>query len=338
VVYAVELGLRCYGLGGLKKAFKNTLIKLDAFLVFCTVLDLFLRFSADSMGGDGVEKLLTQVSFLRCLRAFRVARAARMTVHLRTLWLLVSGLTYSALTIFWTFILMSFITYFFALIGMELIPPRDLSTTTEFDAVAVANFGSLMDSMLTLLQVLTMDSISNIYRPLISQGEMPLTCAAYFLFYLLFVSIALMNLVTAVMVEGAMAQASEDKEFKSQLEAEMKAKMIPIIRSMFEEMDDDGSGSVTLEEFCNSPDDLKEAVQEIVGEATMEAVFLLIDTDDSGFLEIEEFLEGLLKFTTGAGVQQFQMDRLVRQVDLMRIESKKLEKLVKQIGGNKGRL
>merc|ERR1712232_390645 len=147
-----------------------------------------------------------------------------------------------------------------------------------------------------------------------------------------------MNLVTAVMVEGAMAQASEDKEFKSQLEAEMKAKMIPIIRSMFEEMDDDGSGSVTLEEFCNSPDDLKEAVQEIVGEATMEAVFLLIDTDDSGFLEIEEFLEGLLKFTTGAGVQQFQMDRLVRQVDLMRIESKKLEKLVKQIGGNKGRL
>merc|ERR1712232_1402609 len=107
---------------------------------------------------------------------------------------------------------MSGITYAFALCGMQIFPPRDLNTDTEFNAAAVAHFGSLMDTMLIWLQLLTLDSAAAFYRILIVDGEMPLTASVYVITYIMVVSIATMNLVTAVMVEGAMQQAAEDKE------------------------------------------------------------------------------------------------------------------------------
>eukprot|EP00929_Paragymnodinium_shiwhaense_P017855 TRINITY_DN12766_c0_g3_i1.p1 TRINITY_DN12766_c0_g3~~TRINITY_DN12766_c0_g3_i1.p1 ORF type:complete len:624 (-),score=142.28 TRINITY_DN12766_c0_g3_i1:100-1971(-) len=314
VFYVVELSIRFYGCGW-RFCLKNGFIRLDCVLVACAVLELVMTTILNNMK-EGNE-IIGKLSVLRILRVARIGRAARLTVHLRTLWLLISGLHHSASTIFWTFIMITGITYAFALLGMEMLPPDDLDMSTLFNEVAVLHFGDLVQAMLTLLQVLTLDSIAGIYRPLITEADgawMRLVVALYFILYILFVSIALMNLVTAVMVEGAMQQASEDREFIEKMEEEKKKKMLPELKDMFQLIDADGSGQVSLEELIEAPEELKNRLKEITGSGSPVEIFQLIDEDESNSLMVDEFLDGLLKCANGTGIQQFQMERLVRQV------------------------
>ena len=64
-------------------------------------------------------------------------------------------------------------------------------------------------TMITLSQFVTQDSIAAIYSPLIKARPV---LVLYFLALLFIVSIALMNLVTAVLVEGALEHARQEKE------------------------------------------------------------------------------------------------------------------------------
>eukprot|EP00929_Paragymnodinium_shiwhaense_P110281 TRINITY_DN7716_c0_g1_i1.p1 TRINITY_DN7716_c0_g1~~TRINITY_DN7716_c0_g1_i1.p1 ORF type:complete len:635 (+),score=126.32 TRINITY_DN7716_c0_g1_i1:177-2081(+) len=316
VIYIIELTLRFCAFG-MRYCMRNNFIRLDAFLVLCSVFDISLRFLAEYSGG---RQFLGMLPIFRVLRVARIARAARLTMQHRTLWLLVSGLGHSGPTIFWTFIMITCISYAFALLGMEMLPPRDLNTDTLFNEVAVKHFGNLTRSMLTLLQVLTLDSICGVYWPLITEGDKGILAAVYFILYILVVSVSLMNLVTAVTVEGALQQAHDDKEFQERLEEERKRRLVPHIREMFAAIDADGSGEVCLDELMNAPEDLKQSLMALTGSWSWSPVeiFTLIDDDDSGVITVEEFLEGLLKCSQPDGFQQLQMQRLARQVGMIK--------------------
>eukprot|EP00929_Paragymnodinium_shiwhaense_P045440 TRINITY_DN23217_c0_g1_i1.p1 TRINITY_DN23217_c0_g1~~TRINITY_DN23217_c0_g1_i1.p1 ORF type:complete len:615 (-),score=101.65 TRINITY_DN23217_c0_g1_i1:434-2278(-) len=310
VIYLLELLLRFYAFG-VWFCFANPLVRIDIFIVCCSALEIFLK------AGRLLEgQWLGQLALLRTLRILRIARAARMSVHMRTLWLLISGLQHSASTILWTFILITGTSYTFAVLGMMLFPPPDLNRETKFNDVAVTYFGSLTDSMLTLLQVLTLDSIGSIYRPLILDGPHPWLAMIYFVLYILVVSVALMNLVTAVMVEGALKQAAEDNEFQQKMEDSRKEELLPKVREMFDAIDADGSGEVSLEELEEAPDELKQSLMKLVGTSDWSPIeiFHLIDEDGSGSLAVDELLNGLLRCSKESAVQKIQMGRLLRQV------------------------
>ena len=61
------------------------------------------------------------------------------------------------------------------------------------------HFPELFVTMLSLVQFVTLDSIGSIYAPLVRKDPLLLI---FFMLFILIVSIALMNLVTAVIVEG----------------------------------------------------------------------------------------------------------------------------------------
>eukprot|EP00929_Paragymnodinium_shiwhaense_P108541 TRINITY_DN74863_c0_g1_i1.p1 TRINITY_DN74863_c0_g1~~TRINITY_DN74863_c0_g1_i1.p1 ORF type:complete len:742 (+),score=145.58 TRINITY_DN74863_c0_g1_i1:107-2332(+) len=323
-VYAMELVLRFYGFG-LKFCCGNKFIRLDIGL---GVLDAFSTVAQISFGNSPEMQILTIV---RIMRVARVARLIRLTVQLRTLWLLVSGLAHSASTIFWTFILIATITYCFAILGMELIPPGgtgvlDVEQLSFSEGVALEKFGNLVNAMLTLLQVLTLDSIAQIYRPLITEGDGGVVCALYFILYILFVSIALMNLVTAVMVEGSLRQAAQDREFLSKIAEQQRARLLPEMRKMFMEIDTDHTGEVDIEELVRAEDEFKMRLMDLTGSEDPVEIFLLLDTDDDGVLSIDEFMEGLLKASQGAKLQDFQLSRIMRLVDQLKMTLMESEK------------
>eukprot|EP00929_Paragymnodinium_shiwhaense_P100949 TRINITY_DN6364_c1_g1_i1.p1 TRINITY_DN6364_c1_g1~~TRINITY_DN6364_c1_g1_i1.p1 ORF type:complete len:630 (-),score=81.48 TRINITY_DN6364_c1_g1_i1:49-1938(-) len=314
LVYCFELALRFYGFG-FWWCVHSTFIRMDIFLVLCSILALVME--AAAMGG---VDFLAQMSVIRVLRVVRVARLARLTVYLRTLWLLISGLVHSMVTILWTFILILAMTYLFAVLAMELIVPPDLSTRTEYDRVATKSFGSLPDAMVTLLQVLTLDSIAAIYRPLMTKNDLRhcLVNCVFFTVYILVVSVALMNLVTAVMVEGSRAQAAQDQEYLAKLEEKRKATLLPEIKSIFQSLDGDMSDEVTLQELLRAPEHLKQRLEQITGTENPAEIFHLLDVDDSGTIQLDEFMEGLLKSSRGAGLLEFQLNKVLRQTDLLK--------------------
>merc|ERR1719281_1022390 len=100
--------------------------------------------------------------------------------------------------------------------------------------------------MLTLMMFATFDSVGTIYMAMIKRNPY---LGIYFVAFMLLVSICLMNLVTAVIVEGSFEQASQDKEVAKAHKAQIIAKMMPKLREMFDNLDADGDGEITLDEF-----------------------------------------------------------------------------------------
>eukprot|EP00929_Paragymnodinium_shiwhaense_P019918 TRINITY_DN1342_c0_g1_i6.p1 TRINITY_DN1342_c0_g1~~TRINITY_DN1342_c0_g1_i6.p1 ORF type:complete len:628 (-),score=84.11 TRINITY_DN1342_c0_g1_i6:166-2049(-) len=308
IFYWTELFLRLYAFR-LQYCIRSTMIKMDFMIACCALLDIMLKV--------GQFDWLGQLTILRIFRLLRIARAARLSVHMHTLWLLLSGLLSSVGTIFWTFVLISFISYAFAVLGVMLFPPTDLNTDTPFNELAVFYFGGMGTTMLTLIQVLTLDSVGSMYRPMVLEGDMPWTTLIYFVTYILFVSVALMNLVTAVMVETAMQQAADDKEFQQKLEDARKRELLPTVREMFAAIDTDGSGEVSVEELVEAPAELKNSLMDIVGKNSgwsPEEIFEIIDEDGSGSLQVDELLNGLLRCSQPSEVQKLQMVQLRRNV------------------------
>eukprot|EP00929_Paragymnodinium_shiwhaense_P100948 TRINITY_DN6364_c0_g1_i6.p1 TRINITY_DN6364_c0_g1~~TRINITY_DN6364_c0_g1_i6.p1 ORF type:complete len:632 (-),score=90.60 TRINITY_DN6364_c0_g1_i6:276-2171(-) len=315
VVYCVELFLRLTAYGFWWCA-RNPFIRLDAFLVVASLVE-----TAMEMSSRNEAAILEQLTVVRILRGVRIARVARVTVQLRTLWLLMAGLAHSATTIIWTCVLIGSITYIFAIVGMELAGSQELPTDTEAAIIASEHFGTLMGAMMTLLQVLTLDSAGAIYRPLIMQSDRLLTSflyAVYFLLYIFVVSIALMNLVMAVMVEGSMSQAAEDAELIAKLERKKKTHMLPEIVAMFEALDLDKSGEVSEEELHSAPEALKERLAHITGFHNPAEFVHLLDIDGNGRLKVEEFMHGLLKCARGATFSDFKMDKILMQTDMLK--------------------
>eukprot|EP00434_Breviolum_minutum_P035935 symbB.v1.2.031823.t1/scaffold3737.1/size52626/3 len=284
-VYIAEFGLRLYTYG--IPVLRSNWVKFDLFLILSSMLDIALKQVAT------VSEVLTQILLVRILRLARLARAVRLMVQFRVLWQLVQGLLHSVSTLLWTFLMVMILVYGFAIVGIETIHV-DLSLPLDHPYNIAAlfflkacpeprteNFESFSDAMLSLFQCFTLDSSGEIYRPLISHNP---ALIAYFMTVILIMAVSLMNLVTAVMVNSALDQASEDKDVKRAYEAVQKRKQLEQLKVMFLELDSDGSGELTLEELKESPEEVREQLKEVAGTEDIEGLFQMLDYDGGGIL------------------------------------------------------
>jgi len=208
--------------------------------------------------------------------------------------LLVQGMMHSLLTLFWTLVIILVFCYCFSIIGMEFIRSSP-AYGDEYESVVNENFTNLGDAMLMHLQFLTLDGIGEIYRPLIKLRP---ELSIYFVSFIMLVSITLMNLVTAIMVESSLRQAKEDQVAQKAWEAAKKKALMPKLRHMFLEMDEDGSGLLDVEELRGASEEIKSQLQRICNMDDVEEIFRSLDYDESGAVDIDEFCQGLLKCTS----------------------------------------
>merc|ERR1719330_1691262 len=126
----------------------------------------------------------------------------------------------------------------FAILGVELITKDPLlADTPYFDE----RFGNLGRIILTLLQFVTLDDVNEIYLPIVQKRPW---LVLYFLALILIVSLALMNLVTASIVTGALAQSQEDEELHRQEQRRRVKKLMPHFQLLFDRLDTGRTGSV----------------------------------------------------------------------------------------------
>merc|ERR1719201_1597183 len=99
--------------------------------------------------------------------------------------------------------------YIFACVALDLIAKDHLrEQDPEFDYTIQRYFPDLFTSIISLTQFVTQDSIVLIYRPLVLKRRWIIF---YFAFVVLVLSVSLMNLVTAIIVEGAREQSEAEK-------------------------------------------------------------------------------------------------------------------------------
>mmetsp|Transcript_43616 Transcript_43616/g.98110 ORF Transcript_43616/g.98110 Transcript_43616/m.98110 type:complete len:561 (-) Transcript_43616:138-1820(-) len=287
-LYTVELVLRAVAFGPINALRQSDWVKFDAVLVAIGLGEVLVNLAmAES------RDALPNITLIRILRLARLARTVRLIIQFRTLWLLVKGLMGSILTMVWTFFLMGTIIFVFAVLAIELIPNNtDNMQDPAYHEVATTWFSSVFSASLTLCQMMTMDSSGSIYRPL---AEKDPWLMLYFIVYLLIVGIALMNLVTAVMVDTSIQQAQEDRQVQEAWEAQKRAALVPKLRDMFAALDRDGSGELDWEELEMAPADVQDMLFRIVNTKDLRWVFETIDYDGSGTISVDEFCEGVLK-------------------------------------------
>eukprot|EP00930_Biecheleria_cincta_P086621 TRINITY_DN7588_c0_g1_i1.p1 TRINITY_DN7588_c0_g1~~TRINITY_DN7588_c0_g1_i1.p1 ORF type:complete len:606 (-),score=84.99 TRINITY_DN7588_c0_g1_i1:166-1983(-) len=301
-IYIIELGLRFAVFGPC--VLQSHWLKLDAALVLIGTADMLLSWVA-----EGDTGLLDTAVMLRILRLARLARAVRLITLFKTLWLLVQGLLFSVNTLLWTVVLLFVLCFMLACFGCEIIQvDLDLPMDHPYNIAVKDNFQDLVDASLFMLQMMSWDSIASVYRPLVRHNPL---LFLYIMWVLLIMAIALMNLVTAIMVDGSMENAMQDKEAEEALAAEEKKKQMEQLREMFLELDEDGSGELTMDEIEKAPQDMQDQLQEIAGSKEIQELFDLLDFDGGGSLAVDEFCEGVIKATTGA--KPLELDKLVKQ-------------------------
>eukprot|EP00933_Yihiella_yeosuensis_P004341 TRINITY_DN10870_c1_g1_i3.p1 TRINITY_DN10870_c1_g1~~TRINITY_DN10870_c1_g1_i3.p1 ORF type:complete len:586 (-),score=124.87 TRINITY_DN10870_c1_g1_i3:184-1941(-) len=300
-IYIIEISLR-FGVYGLP-VLKSHWVKFDAFLVISSVLDQLMQAMAVE------NQVVDQLMLVRAFRLARLARALRLMVQFQTLWRLVQGLMHSVGTLLWTFLLIMILIYILAIVGMEFIAlDESLPLDHPYNQTVLDNFRDFGDAIMTLLQVFSFDSIGGIYRPLIKQN---MILFFYFMGTMLILSIALMNLVTAVMVNSSLDQASQDKEAMKAWEAVKKQKQMEQLKLMFLELDEDGSGELSKDEIDSAPAEAREQLIEIAGTEDLMELFDMLDYDGGGTVGTDEFCEGVLKASDTQ--KPIELSRLVKQ-------------------------
>jgi len=287
-LYACELSIAFWYVG-FRFALRSNWVKFDVLLVSCGVIGGVWRIL------EGDELMMDAVLVVRMLRLARIARVLRIMRMFKTLWRLVHGLVHAITTLVWTFALLFLLLFTFAVFGMEIIVESS-SRSDTYNSIVRTSFGDLWDTSLTLVQVVTLDSAGPIYRPLVAENP---ALSIYFFAFILLVSIALMNLVTAIMVESALDKSAADKEVMRMWELQKKKKKVDRVQEIFTEMDADNSGKLTLDELQTAPPELKREFAELVETEDFEMLFQLLDYDQRGAVNIREFCDGIDKICRG---------------------------------------
>eukprot|EP00439_Symbiodinium_sp_Y106_P000826 s3768_g1.t1 len=309
-LYFLELCMRLVGIG-FRQCFCDGWFLLDFTLVALGIVTIFVLL----FGSSGDLGILESVLVVRAMRLLRLIRALRMLKYFRTVWRLVYGLLTSHNAMFSTLSLILLTLYVFACLGVELITKDEQLLNNPVTLAIIENhFDSVIVSMLTLVQFVTVDSVALIYYPLVKLKPI---LSVYFFAIILIVSISLMNLVTAVLVEGALENASHEREAEKLNLQEKLKQAVPRLREVFATMDANGDGMVSLEEIEAVPMDVipKEFFEKnSVG--SMQEIFECLDVDGGGELSQEEFVDGLLDiFFRDVPLETVQTLKMLRMLE-----------------------
>jgi len=232
------------------------------------------------------------------------------------MWALLKGLYESLETLFWTYVMIGCVLYFFAIMATSLIGKQD---AFKDNAVAQEYFGDVLLSMLTLFQVMTLDSWSAMVRELMEIQSWVV------LFFILFISIAvfvLMNLVTAIIVEHAFASGKADDQDRAvRLERE-KEQELEELQSFFEVLDEDKSGKLSQQELYTAAKQRKvrQKLRALdIMPKDMDDLWEILD-DGDGELDVDEFVNGIRRLRGEARAKdvlrlQKELRLLERSVD-----------------------
>jgi len=211
---------------------------------------------------------------------------------------------------------------------MELITKKFADADDEqINVLVKGSFPNVPIAMLTLLQFACMDSIAAIYHPLIVHD---LTLLLFFLPFILVVSISLMNLITAIIVEAAIEQGKQDREALARYKQARVKSLLPSLKQLFKDFDADGDETVTISEIKNANEEVRQQLEGFMQVDSLEELFEMIDVDGSGEIDIDEFCDGISKVVSSD--IDVETMRMLKQLSVIRKELKDLKSSVGNLG------
>jgi len=259
---------------------------------------------------EPISMEVLNLSFLRILRVFRLVRVVRVvrTVKaLKSLRTMVFALANSFVCLMWAFVMILIIVFVFSIVFNSAVvnyfEQVNLKDENELETAKAVekHFGNLKETMVSLFCAITGGNDWMAYGDLLRElpaGEM------YFLlfaFYVGFCIVGMLNVVTGIFVDSAVCTRTEDEVVECFTEDQRR--ISEEVKRIFKEADKDRSNTLSFAEFTKH---LENAwVRAYFSGLDMdpseaEIIFTLIDIDNSGEVDIDEFVEGTMKLKGSA--------------------------------------
>lgn len=250
-----------------------------------------------------VEELLSgfSLTYTRLLRGFRMVRVLRVIRVMRLfreLRLMVCSIIQSMVSLSWALMLLLIIMYLFAIIFMHAATLYVQEKEAQHDVRDALQgwFGSVGRSMYSLLLAVTGgEDWFQIVEPL---GHISDFYLVLFAFYVLFVVIGVLNVLTSAFVQRACELSRLDRDLAIQSELVSDESFTAEMKSIFEEVDIEGTGCIDWEQFRsfihNEHVQAYFATQQLDTSDARE-LFNLLDQDGDDEVCIEEFILGCKK-------------------------------------------
>jgi len=255
---------------------------------------------------------------VRVLRIIRSTRAIRMNRHFWELNIMVHSLTGAVKPLLWSAVLLITFLLIFAVFivdGAVAYLAQEGSAAPGFETLTTF-FASLPEASMSLYQSMSGG---------VDWGEVWEALAVMdplyrfsFLSFVSFAILALLNVVTAVFVETAVQRSMSDREMRVQKEMDNKVEFAQSMQRVFEELDTNNSGAITLEEFEKQMEDENVLTFMSTLELDVDQVWMLLcllDRDQNGAVDLEEFITGCISLKGGA--KSLDMAILKYQVEWM---------------------
>jgi len=263
---------------------------LDLLLVMLSIYDAWIAPLALSSETRMDLGFLRVVRVMRLLRLVKLIRVIKMS---RNLWLLVQGFTESFSTLSWVSFLIFFVIYAYSAFFRIVVDcGKDFSGWSDCSMM----FGTMPKSMYTLFQVLTLESWSMVIsRPLM---EVQPILVVPIISFILLTTFGTLNIIVGVVVENTLSAAKQNLDLQNKRAEKQVIKELELLRTVFEEADTDGSGTMDKEEFIEicSTASIRRALQRMgVPLDQAETLFDIIDSSRTGEVTFAGFIEGVKK-------------------------------------------
>lgn len=294
LIFAFELGVRLKAFG---RTFFTGPDRGWHFLDFLVVSTALIELIAAPIFLQNMV-VLRLLRILRIVRVTRILRALKVFTNLR---MMVMGIVGCGDSLFWAVVLLMTIIFVFSacftqVVSGTLADGANIFTAEEVDSLNM-NYGTLFRTVYSLFKSVAGGiSWGEVCDPLIVISPV---LAMVFCFFIIFVSFAVLNIVTGIFVENSIKSMDHDRENKIIEFADQMETVTADAKSVFTSLDEDNSGWVDWEEFlCNVHDEkLQSYFQklglEIFDEKVASQLFTQLDFDQSGRIMVDEFIDGL---------------------------------------------
>ncbi|CAE7884294.1 Scn8a [Symbiodinium sp. KB8] len=243
---------------------------------------------------------VVNLSILRLSRLIRVLRAIRVFISIPEFYLLVTGLYSSIKAIFFGAMMLLFVIVFWAIVAVEILHPvmARMDWQRLYCPDCMYRFSDVFSAGVTLFQqIVAGDSWGELSLPLIAENPW----ISVMLFAIMMtISLGVMNLILAVIVERATEARENDQEQRIKKKEEERAKNMVELAVLCANLDKDESGTVSLEEMqegYDSDKNFKMLMDQMdIKRDEMEVIFHVLDSDNSGNLSYLEFCKNLGSF------------------------------------------
>mmetsp|Transcript_47688 Transcript_47688/g.111662 ORF Transcript_47688/g.111662 Transcript_47688/m.111662 type:complete len:549 (+) Transcript_47688:39-1685(+) len=295
-IFVIEIILKLVALGchefwrGPQAGWNMFDVIIVAFSALEVVIDLFAQTLAASMWGADAWSFMRTLRLARALRGLRFFRMIRYFSALRALILSIVSTMSSLL---WTLVLLFLLFYSFSVIIMQMVSDycRYLAVIRSSDKNAVPECPESL----------------RLYWPGVAEqrrGKGPILCSvsvlavAVLIFYIIISFFTILNVVTGVFVNTAIERASYDRDIASLKALQRRTEQMKELQEAFEDIDEGQTNEVRMQDIerATSLDRLGACMQALdISAEDVKTLFTLIDTDNSGAVDLEEFVSGCMQ-------------------------------------------